>query len=155
MSRACQGVQALSTIRELGSIPLNELDLSLHYHVGDNGLKILGEALPSLTSLTHVSVSWNYREKQLIWDNAKQANQALLDGMKLAMQLRKMDVADDAILQDFKTSSDAAGIYWQPTMDWLTRYGVIFWKSAKDRVRFAQFCSFCVNISQAWSSQIR
>jgi hypothetical protein len=37
------------------------------------------------------------------WNNAKNANLALLDGMKLlAMQLQKLDIAEDTILQDFQ-----------------------------------------------------
>jgi hypothetical protein len=42
-------------------------------------------------------------------------------------------------------SSDAVGIYWQATMGWLLRYGVIFWESAKVRMGLAQSFTFCAN----------
>jgi hypothetical protein len=77
-----------------GRMPLHELDLSLYQCSVCHTLQILGEALPSLTNVTHVSLSLNG------WDTPtrdlqNKASLALLNGMKVALQLQKLSITGD------------------------------------------------------------
>jgi hypothetical protein len=87
-----------------GRMPLHELDLSLYQCSVCHTLQILGEALPSLTNVTHVSLSlngWDTRDLQ------NKASPALLNGMKVALQLQKLKITGNYILsQEFPNEHD-------------------------------------------------
>jgi hypothetical protein len=93
------GLQILLRAIAAGRMLLHELDLPQNFCLGYDGLRILGEALPSLTTVTHVRVSL-FRQRRPL-ENQKKANQALLNGTKLALQLRKLEISGNTILPKF------------------------------------------------------
>ncbi len=95
------GLQILLSAIAAGHMLLHELDLKLDFHLGYDGLRILGEALPLLTTVTHVSVS-PFLTSMFMEGNQKKAIQALLAGMKLALQLQKLTISYDSILREFR-----------------------------------------------------
>jgi hypothetical protein len=92
------GLQILLRAIAAGHMLLHELDLPRNFYLGFDGLRIFGEALPLLTTVTHVSFTSS------AWDgnHHKKACQALLNGTKLALQLRKLEILDNDILHEIQ-----------------------------------------------------
>jgi hypothetical protein len=95
------GLQTLLRAVATGHMILHELDLAHHFQWGFKELQILGESLPSLTTVTHVSCTFLYSLTRQ-HDKLKKANLAIVDGMKQAMQLRKVNISDHVILRDLE-----------------------------------------------------
>jgi hypothetical protein len=104
-----RGGHALKTLLRAvasGRMPLHELDLTLHQCSVCHALQILGEALPSLTNVTYVSLSLNGWDKPTR-DLQEKASRALLNGMKVALQLQKLKITGNYILsQEFPNEHD-------------------------------------------------
>jgi hypothetical protein len=95
------GLQILLRAIAAGHMLLHELDLPRNFSLGYDGFRILGEALPSLTTVTHVSF-----HSSGLHGKHKKACQALLNGTKLALQLRKLEIVQYINLQEFQNEFD-------------------------------------------------
>jgi hypothetical protein len=96
----CNGLKILLGAVASGRMLLQELDTSLYHgmrHVGYDGLQIIGEALPSLRSVTQVSLVLRGRDAPQ--DVRKKATRVFLEGLKEARQLRKLKFTGDHIFQ--------------------------------------------------------
>jgi hypothetical protein len=92
------GLQILLRAIAADHMLLHKLYLTRNFRLGCDGLRIFGEALPLLTTVTHVSFAFS----GLYGNHRKKACQALLNGTKLALQLQKVEISESDILHEFR-----------------------------------------------------
>jgi hypothetical protein len=151
-----RGLQMLLSAITTGRMPIRKLDLSFNHSIGYKGLQLIGEALPSLKSLTDVNTTmccdYTYVYNKRVTKYAQdKASRAILNGMKHALHLKRFytwhnqlreDMENEFSFYDFLIrngryllSSDQrlASTVWCHVLDWCQSRKRSFFASSKKR----------------------
>ncbi len=88
-----RGAQVLISAMAPGRMPVRKLDLSYNKDIGYEGLQLIGEALPTLTSLTSLSTAKCSSYEHAMKDARDKASRATLNGLKQALHLKYFDTS--------------------------------------------------------------